>query len=57
VIIKELHQLFHDVVLDQSVDVEDDGFLARDDDVALDDVEAVVTPKEVGQLFAVGFIG
>jgi hypothetical protein len=28
VVIKELHQLFHDVVLDQSVDVEDDGFLA-----------------------------
>ena len=57
VIVKEFHQLFHDVVLDQSVDVEDDGFLARDDDVALDDVEAVVTSKKVGELFAVGFIG
>jgi hypothetical protein len=57
VIVEELHELLHDVVLDQSVDVEDDGLLARDDDVALDDIEAVVTPEQGGQLFAVGFIG
>ena len=57
VVIEELHQLFHNIVLDQPVDVEDDGFLARDDDVALDDIEAVVTSEQGGQLFAVDFIG
>ena len=56
-VIEELHQLLHDVVLDQPVDVEDDGLLARDDDVALDDVKAVVTSQQGGELLAVGFIG
>ena len=54
--VEELHQLLHDVVLYQPVDVEDDRLLAGDDDMALDDVEAFVRTQQTGDQRAVGFI-